>query len=138
MTPHALEPGRASRHAEALVEQHSVPPLHEAVGARGAVLGGAMFDPFHRGEQFVRMHFRTTAELATVVGKDRSVGNPHRLVEGEHPVVEQVAQGFLTKEYGMAGGGKPCRRNGNNPKITTQNGRKLKMMARPPNFDTSL
>ena len=92
MTPHAHGPGRASRHAEALIEQHSVPPLHEAVGARGADLGGSMLDPFHRGEQFVRMHFRTTAELTTVVGEDRLNRNAQQFVEGKHPVVEQVAR----------------------------------------------
>src|SRR3990172_11160200 len=132
MTLHVLEPGRASRHAEALVEQRSVHPLHEAVGARGADLGGAMLDPFRCGEQFVRIHFWTTSELATVVGKDLSVGNPHRHVEGEHLVVERVAQeGVHTKENRVAGGAIPCRRNGIDPKITPQNWGKLKMIARP-------
>jgi hypothetical protein len=88
-----LEPGRASRDMEALVEHCPVHPFHEAVVARGADLGGAMLDPFHRGQPFVRVHLRTSAELAFVVGENRPDRNAQGLVERKDPVIEQIARG---------------------------------------------
>ena len=72
----ALEPGGASRHAEAFVEHGPVHPFYEAVGARRTNLGGAMLDSFHRGQQLVGVDLRTSAEFASVVGEDRPTGTP--------------------------------------------------------------
>ena len=89
----ALEPGGASRYAEALVEHDLVQPFHEAVGAGKTNLGGAMLDSFHRGQQLVGVDLRMSAELAPVVGEDRPEWNPQRLVERKDPVIEQIARG---------------------------------------------
>ena len=88
----ALEPGGAPRHAETFVGHGPVLPLHEAVGAGRTNLGGAMLDSFHRGQQFVGMDFRTSAELASVVGEDRPDRNAQCLVERKNPIIEQIAR----------------------------------------------
>lgn len=63
-------PGLASCDAEALVEERPVHALDEAVGARRGDLRPAVFDAFHRQQQFVCMLFWLAAELAAVVGED--------------------------------------------------------------------
>lgn len=86
-----LVPGGSAGDAEALVEHRPVHPFDEAVGARGTDLGVAVFDAFHRGEQFVGMVFGSTTELTSVVGEDGPDGDAQFFVEGQDTVVEQIA-----------------------------------------------
>ena len=63
-------PGLASCDTEAFVQQRAVHAFDEAVGARRGDLRPAVFDAFHRQQQFVGMLLGLAAELAAVVGED--------------------------------------------------------------------
>ena len=88
-----LVPGGPSGNAEALVEQRPVHPLDEAIGAGRTDFRGAVLDPLHCDEQFVRMLFLDAAELAAVIGEDRADFDAERSVEGQDADIERVAGG---------------------------------------------
>lgn len=80
-----------SLHAEALVEQRAVHALDEAVGARGSHLGVAMLDVLQGQQELVGMGSRLAAELPAVVGEDGLHRHAQGIVEGQHPLIEQIA-----------------------------------------------
>ena len=77
--------------AETLVEHRPVHPFDEAVGAGRTDLGVAVFDAFHRGEQFVGMVFGSTTEFASIVGENRINRDAQLFVERQDAIVEQIA-----------------------------------------------
>jgi len=88
-----LVPGGSAGDAEALVEHRPVHPFHEAVGTRRTDLGGAVFDPFHRSEQFVGVLLGSATELASVVSEDGPDRDAQFFVERQDTIVEQIAFG---------------------------------------------
>ena len=86
-------PGLSSRDTEAFVQQRAVHALDEAVGAGHGDLRRAMFDAFHRQQQFVWMLLGLAAELAAVVGEDGLHRDAECFVEGQHAIVEGVRCG---------------------------------------------
>lgn len=84
--------GLSALDPEALVQQRAVHALDETVGSRRGDLGVAVLDVLQRQQQLVGMTFGLAAELATVVGQYRFDGNPERVVERQHPLVQQIAR----------------------------------------------
>lgn len=80
-------PSLAPCDAEAFVQQRAVHAFDEAVGARRGDLRPAVFDAFHRQQQFVRMLLGLAAELAAVVGEDGLDRYAERLVERQDAIV---------------------------------------------------
>ncbi len=89
----ALETAGASRRAESVVEHGPVHQRGRADGARRAILGGAMRDSFHRGQQLLGMVCGTPAAVASVGGEGRASRQAQRLAEGHCAIVAWVARG---------------------------------------------
>lgn len=85
-----LVPGGSSVDAEALIEQRTVHPLDKSVGSRRAHLGRAVLNVFESQQQLVRVLFRSTAKLASIIGEHGSDLDSEGLVEGQDPVVEEM------------------------------------------------
>src|SRR5687767_13689059 len=79
---------RTGSSAEALIEQRAIHALDEAIGARAAHLGHAVFDVLYREQQLIRDAFGDAAELPTVVGEDGADRHAERVIEWQHAVVE--------------------------------------------------
>lgn len=78
-------------HPEALIEQGPVHALDEAVGAQAPDLGVAVLDVLDGEQELIGMRLRLAAALPAVVGQDGLHRHVDGVVEGQHPLVEQVA-----------------------------------------------